>query len=183
MRVLTKSEFRLVILLAAAVMLAVNLFLLQAWQRGRSQLAESQSRVRTEIAEAGSWTLAAGELDAASEWIRGNPPPAFQSQRAAEDLLQSVRAIADRSGLQIVQENLTKAGEGGVRPFVGMQAKIVGPFDGVARLLFDLQSPTAWRAIDKLMIKSDREPPNVVVDMQVRQYYRPASTSADDGDS
>jgi uncharacterized membrane protein affecting hemolysin expression len=182
-RVLTKSEFRLAVLLVAAVLLAVNLFLLQAWQRGRSGVLEAQSRARAEIAEAGSWTLAAGELEAASQWIRSNPAPDLQPQRAAEDLLQRVRTIADNSGLEIVQENLTTAGDESVRSSVGMQAKITGPFDGVARFLFDLQDPAAWRAIDKLMIKSDREPPNVVVDMLVRQYYSPTTPSAEDGNS
>ena len=54
-----------------------------------------------------------------------------------------------------------------------LQTKLSGPFAGVARFLFELQSPIAWRAVSKMTIRSDSEPPNVVMDMEIRQYYVP----------
>ena len=51
------------------------------------------------------------------------------------------------------------------------EAKLSGPFSGVAKFLFAIQSPTAWRSVPKLTIRSDTEPPNVLVDMEVHQYY------------
>ena len=57
------------------------------------------------------------------------------------------------------------------------QKKIGGPFAGVASFLFDLQSPIAWRSVSKMTIRSDSEPPNVVVDMEIHQYYHSPQSS------
>ena len=62
-------------------------------------------------------------------------------------------------------------------PTVAVSVKLTGPFEGVVRMLFALQSPTAWRTIEKLALKSDAQPPNVVADLELHQYFLP-STSA-----
>jgi hypothetical protein len=47
----------------------------------------------------------------------------------------------------------------------------------VATFLFDIQNPTSWRSVEKMMIRSDNEPPNVVVEMEIRQYFRPVDSN------
>ena len=60
---------------------------------------------------------------------------------------------------------------------VGVGVKLSGPFAGVVRFLYAIQTPTAWRSIDKLTLRSDTEPPNVIADLEIRQYFHPGSSS------
>ena len=178
MRRLAKNELRLLILFGAAVFIALNLFAIRAWMQHRSALVAKISQTRSAISEGKSWISAAEALQSASDWMDQNPPPAASGEQASTDLLNTVRALAEKSDLKLVEETLLPNESAGDSNAAILQTKLNGPFSGVARFLFDLQTPTAWRAVDKMMIRSDNEPPNVIVDMVVRQYYRAPSPAA-----
>jgi hypothetical protein len=178
MRSLARNELRLLIFFGAAVFLALNLFAVRAWMQHRSALVSKISQTRAAISTGQSWTSAAGALVSARDWIEQNPAPVFSGEQASTDLLNTVRALAEKSNLKLVEESLLPNEAGLSSNSAILQAKIIGPFSGVAGFLFDLQTPTAWRAVDKMAIRSDNEPPNVIVDMVVRQYYRAPSPAA-----
>ena len=178
MRRLAKSEQRLLIIFGAAVFLALNLFAIRLWLQNRSALIANIAQTRSAITTGESWMSAAEALQPAREWIEQNPAPTATGDQASTNLLNSVRNLAEKSNLKLVEETLlpseaTAAGESAI-----LQVKLTGPFSGVASLLFELQSPQSWRAVDKMMIRSDNEPPNVIVDLVVRQYYRAPSAPA-----
>lgn len=175
MRKLAKSEQRLLIIFGAAIFLALNLFAIRLWLQNRNALLANISETRSAIATGESWINAAEALQPAREWIDKNPAPVSTSDQASTGLLNTLRNLAEKSNLKLVEETLlppedTAAGQSAI-----LQVKLAGPFSGVASLLFELQSPSAWRAVDKMMVRSDNEPPNVIVDLLVRQYYRPPS--------
>ena len=177
MRKLAKSEMRLLLVFSAAVFLALNLLAMRGWMNHRSGVMASISQTRSAIDTAQGWLLAAEALRPAREWVEKNPSPVTTEEAANTNLLNTVRALAEKSNLKMLEETLLP-GEGDAAI---LQAKINGPFSGVAAFLFELQNPTAWRAVDKMGIRSDSEPPNVVVDMEIRQHYRsqaPASSPA-----
>lgn len=178
MRNLARNELRLLIFFGAAVFLALNLFAVRAWTQHRAALVAKISQTRAAISTGQSWTSAAEALVSARDWIDQNPAPEFSGERASTDLLNTVRALAEKSNLKLVEESLLPNEPGASADSAILQAKITGPFSGVASFLFDLQSPTAWRAVDKMAIRSDNEPPNVIVDLVVRQYYRAPSPAA-----
>lgn len=178
MRRLAKNEQRLLIIFSAAVFLALNLFAIRLWLQNRSALVANISQARSAIATGESWISAAEALESAREWINQNPAPSATGDQASTNLLNTVRNLAEKSHLKLVEETLlppegTSAGQSAI-----LQVKLAGPFSGVASLLFELQSPKAWRAVDKMMIRSDNEPPNVIVDLVVRQYYRAPAAPA-----
>lgn len=178
MRRLARSEQRLLILFGAAVFLALNLFAIRLWLQNRGALISKTTQIRSTIATGESWINAAGALQPARDWIDRNPAPAETGDQASTSLLNTVRALAEKSNLKLVEETLlppesSEAGESAV-----LQAKLAGPFSGMASLLFELQTPKSWRAVDKMMIRSDNEPPNVIMDLMVRQYYRAPSPGA-----
>lgn len=177
MRKLAKSEGRLLVVFATAVFLALNLIAMRGWLNYRRGVMASISQTRSAIDSARGWSLAAEALQPAREWTEQNPAPVTTDEAANTNLLNTVRALAEKSNLKMVEETLLP-GEGNAAL---LQAKISGPFSGVAAFLFELQNPTAWRAVDKMGLRSDSEPPNVVVDMEIRQHYRlqaPASPPA-----
>lgn len=175
MRKLAKSELRLLIIFGAAVFLALNLFAIRLWMQNRSALLANISETRSAIATGESWINAADALKPAREWIDKNPSPVSTGDQASTGLLNAVRRLAEKSNLKLVEETLLPSEDTAAGHSAMLQVKLAGPFSGVASLLFELQSPNAWRAVDKMMVRSDNEPPNVIVDLLVRQYYRPPS--------
>ena len=178
MRRLAKNELRLLILFGAAVFLALNLFAIRFWLQSRGALMAKIDQTRAAISTGESWINAAQALQPARQWIDQNPRPASSGDEASTKLLNTVRSLAEKANLKLPEETLlpsesSKAGESAV-----LQVKLTGPFSGVASLLFELQNPAAWRAVDKMMIRSDNEPPNVIVDLVVRQYYRAPAQAA-----
>lgn len=178
MRRLAKSEQRLLIVFAAAVFLALNLLFLRFWMQSRGALVANISQTRSAIAAGESWISAAEALQPAREWIGQNPAPTATGDQASTNLLNTIRELAEKSNLKLVEETLLPPEDSAAGPSAILQVKLAGPFSGVASLLFELQSPQAWRAVDKIMIRSDNEPPNVIVDLVVRQYYRAPSAPA-----
>jgi hypothetical protein len=172
MRKLEKSETRLLLIFGTAVFLAFNLLAMRFWMDHRGGLMKRIAESRTAIATANSWLVAAEALKPARDWMEQKPAPLTSRESSSTDLLNAVRALAEKCDLKVVEETLLPGEEGGVGTSTVLQIKISGPFSGVATFLFDLQSPSAWRAVDKISVRSDSEPPNVVVDMEIRQYYR-----------
>lgn len=184
MRKLAKSETRLLLIFGAAVFLAVNLFAVRAWLNHRSGVLAAISETRSELSSSRSWIIAAEALEPASEWMQRHPSPIEKPDAVNTGLLNTVRNMAEKSGLKIAEETLLPGEEAdGARAAV-LQTKITGPFSGVATFLFEIQNPTSWRSVEKMMIRSDNEPPNVVVEMEIRQFFRstdstPAPTTSE----
>lgn len=176
MRKLQKNELNLLVLFACAVFLALNLMALRAGLQHRGKLVTEISQAKTALATAKSWITAAEDLQIAKDWMREHPAPVTTSQGASTDLLNTVRNLAEKENLKVVEETLVPP-EAGQSDFVVLQTKIAGPFAGVAAFLFDLQTPTSWRSVGKMTIRSDNEPPNVVVDMEIHQHYHSPQSS------
>jgi hypothetical protein len=177
MRKLAKSETRLLLIFGAAVFLAVNLFAVRAWLNHRAGIVAAISETRSAISTSRSWITAAEALEPARDWMQQHPSPVEKPDAANTGLLNMVRNMAEKSGLKIAQETLLPGEEvDGARAAV-LQTKITGPFSGVATFLFDIQNPTSWRSVEKMLIRSDNEPPNVIVEMEVRQYFRSSDST------
>ena len=183
MRKLAKSETRLLLIFGAAVFLALNLFAIRAWLNHRADVVARIADARSAISTSRSWISAAEALEPARDWMQQHPSPVEKADAANTGILNIVRTLAEKSGLVIAEETLLPGEEAdGARAAV-LQTKITGPFPGVAAFLFELQNPTAWRAVEKMLIRSDNEPPNVVVEMEIRQYFRPMESTASPGES
>lgn len=175
MRRLTSSELRLALLFGTAVFIALNLFAMRAWMQHRSGILFKTDATRTALQEAHVWIEGAEAIGPAREWIVSNPPPTDTAEQASTSLLTVVRSAADASGLKVVEENLLPAPSISTGFAAALQTKVTGPFAGATKFLFSVQDPKAWRAITKIVVRSEAEPPNVVVDMEIRQYYLPAA--------
>ncbi len=179
MRKPAKSELRLLVIFGAAVFLALNLFGVRAWMARKQSITSSIADTRTALEAAKSWMMAAESIKSAQGWMKEHPAPVMTGEGASTALLNAVRAEAEKAGIKVVEETLLQASPGSEGSSALLQTKLSGPFAGVARFLFELQSPSAWRAVSKMTIRSDAEPPNVVMDMEIRQYYVPPTTGGD----
>lgn len=177
MRKLAQNELRLLVFFCAAIFLALNLFAIRAWNGARAGLVREAETAKARIAEGRMWIDGASGISTSREWIKAHPPETKTAEEASTGLLQMTRSAADEAGLKITEENLLPAATTAVGHATSLQAKLSGPFPGITKFLFAMQSPTAWRSIPKLIVRSDAEPPNVLVDMEVHQYYLPATQS------
>ncbi|MCK9589373.1 MAG: GspMb/PilO family protein [Terrimicrobiaceae bacterium] len=173
MRKLATNEFRLLIFFCAAIFLALNLFALRAWTGARASLIRDVETAHSRIAESRMWIDGASGIASSHEWIKSHPPQTNTAEEASTGLLQRTRSAAEEAGLKITEENLLPAAATTAGNAASLQAELSGPFSGVTKFLFAMQNPSAWRSVPKLIIRSDTEPPNVLVDMEVHQYYLP----------
>lgn len=172
MRPLAASEKRLFLILCGAVFIALNMVGAHAFLQARNSLQRAILGARTQLAEDQGWIGTGEALRPARNWMETHPMPELAPDEASARLLQSVRGAAEKTGLKITEENLLPPQQVTGGSTVAVAAKVSGRFDGVVRLLFELQNPEAWRSVEKLTLRSDAEPPNVIADLELRQYFR-----------
>lgn len=177
MRKLAPSEKTLFFVLCGAVFLALNLLSLKLFLNIHQNLQSKITAVKTQIAEGRAIITMAEALQPATEWINKHPLPLWNNDQASAELLKCERNEAEKNGLKIIEENLLPPHASPYAESVSVQAKISGSFEGLVKFLFALQNPTAWRAINKFTIKSDSEPTKVVIDLEIKQYFKMTSSS------
>lgn len=175
MRTLAPNEKQLLLLLCGALFIAVNMVGLRSFLKAREGLRKSLITASSEVESDKSWISLGKTLSSPDTWINTHPMPRLTSDEASAKLLACERDAADQSGLKITEENLLPSSETRYGSTVAVSVKLAGPFEGVVRMLFALQTPTAWRTVSKLSLKSDAQPPNVVASLELVQYFQPPS--------
>ena len=178
MRKLATNEVRLLALFSAAIFLALNLFAARVWMQYRSAIITETAATQAAIAKAQGAITDAEAIKPAQEWIIANPPPTSTAEQANTSLLKAVYAAAEAGGIKVVDENFLAPSDIVTGNAIALQIKISGPFASITKFLFSIQNPTAWRSVPKMTIRSETEPPNVLVDMEIRQYYIPPVDAA-----
>ncbi len=172
MRKLAPNEKTLFLILCGAVFFALNLLSLKIFLTKKQQLQMEIEKAKATLEE-GHMTIQLAELlEPAKEWIHQHPLPMWTPDQASSELLKCERNEAEKNNLKIVEENLLPPQNLKNADSVSVQAKINGPFEGLVKFLFALQNPTAWRSIDKFVIKSDTEPTKVIMELELKQFFK-----------
>jgi len=174
MRSLTPTETRLLTLFCGALFIMANLIGVKYGLRARAKLSRETEALESRVAEDRSWMILAEDFVEARQWLTAHPPPPLVADAASTELIRVVRGATEAQGLTMTEESLLPPSAAAGYPNVNLQCKLSGAFPGLVHLLFDLQKPGAWRSVEKLNVKSDATPPNVLVEMQIRQYFSEA---------
>ena len=177
MRKLAPSEKTLFLILCGAVFLSLNLLGLKTFLNKRQQLQLEIEKAKLTLEEGRTTIQLAELLEPANNWIHQHPLPIWTPDQASSELLKCERDEAEKDNLKIVEENLLPAHASKNADYVSVQVKVNGPFEGLVKFLFALQNPTAWRAIDKFIIKSDAEPTKVIMELELKQFFKLPNTS------
>jgi hypothetical protein len=172
MRKLAPSEKTLFLILCGAVFLALNLLSFKIFLAKRQQVQLEITKTKTTLAEGRGIIQLAQVLEPANSWIHQHPLPIWTPDQASSELLKSERDQAEKNSLKIIDENLLPAHPSKNADSVSVQIKITGPFEGVMKFLFALQNPTAWRTIERFIIKSDAEPSKVIIEFELKQFFK-----------
>ena len=174
MRTLAPSEKRLLLILCGALFLALNMLGMRAFLQTRTKLRKAIVASKAELSEDREWVTLGQTLLPADRWISSHPMPLFAPDQASAALLKSEREEADKAGLKIDEENLLPAQGNPYGSSVNVSAKLSGPFQSMVKFLFAIQAPDAWRRVEKLTLRSDAQPPNVLAEIELRQDFRTA---------
>lgn len=172
-------EKTLLLILGVAIFVALNLIGLNLFLKARNSIKKQIVAAKDELATARSWLDLDESLHPADDWIESHPMKKQASEEASAELLKTEREEAEKAGLKISEESLLPVQQTPYGSAAPVTVKLNGPFPGVVKLLFALQSPTAWRTIERMSIKSDAQPPNVIADLEIRQYFQSPSTAAE----
>lgn len=172
MRKLAPNEKTLFLILCGAVFLAFNLLSLKIFLSKKQALQLEIEKEKSTLQEGHTTVELAQILEPASSWIHQHPLPVWTPDQASSELLKCERDEAEKDNLKIVEENLLLSHNSKNADSVSVQVKINGPFEGVVKFLFALQNPTAWRAIDKFVMKSDTEPTKVIMELELKQFFK-----------
>ncbi|HLB33552.1 MAG: hypothetical protein A3F67_06030 [Verrucomicrobia bacterium RIFCSPHIGHO2_12_FULL_41_10] len=172
MRKLAPSEKTLFLALCGALFLALNLWSFKIYLNALQGVQLKITNAKAKIAEEHSILNIADTLKPASTWISQHPLPIWNADQASSELLKQERSQAEKEDLKIIEENLLPPHFSENASSVIVQTKLSGPFTGVVKFLFALQYPTAWRVIDKFTMKSDTEANKVVVDLEIKQFFK-----------
>lgn len=172
MRKLAPNEKTLFLILCGAVFLALNLLSLKIFLNKKQQLQLEIEKSTSTLQEGVMTIELARLLEPAKNWIHDHPMPSWTPDQASSELLKCERDEAEKNSLKIVEENLLPPHESKDAATVSVQVKVNGPFEGLVKFLFALQSPTAWRAIDKFVMKSDTEPTKVIMEFELKQFFK-----------
>jgi len=177
MRPLASNEKILLLLLFGALFVAVNMMGLHAFLQARTGMEKAIVKARSALASDKSWVEQGKALNPADAWINAHPMPRLTPDEASAQLLKTERDEAEKAGLKVIEENILPSGNTPYGYTVIVFVKLTGPFEGVIRMLFALQSPTSWRTMEKLALKSDTQPPNVVAELELHQYFEPTTAA------
>jgi hypothetical protein len=172
MRTLATNEKHLLLLLCGALFVAANMVGLRSFLKAKEGLRKAMIAATSDVASDKSWIDMGSALSPADAWINTHPMPRCARVDASAQLLKSERDAAEQAGLKITEENLLPSSETQYGSTVAVSVRLAGPFQGVVRMLFALQTPTAWRTVSKLSLKSDAQPPNVVASLELVQYFQ-----------
>lgn len=173
-----QSEKRLLLILCAAVFLALNILAFHAFLNSRKRIVAEIVSMKTSLAEEKGWLEAGEAVKPAEMWVHAHPMPSMPADEASATLLKTERESAEKSGLKVTEENLLPGSESSLGSMVGVSVKLSGPFSGIVALLYAMQDPSAWRIIQKLTLRSDTQPPNVLADLEILQYYKTSPAGA-----
>ena len=176
MRKLAPSEKTLFLALCGAIFLALNLWGFKSYLNALQSTQFKITTAKAKIAEERSLIHIAETLEPATTWISQHPLPLWTDDDASAELLNQERSLAEKENLKIIEETLLPPHALENTHCVTVQTKLSGPFIGVVKFLFGLQYPTAWRAIDKFTIKSDNEVNQVIVELEIKQFFQTLSS-------
>lgn len=172
MKTLTGHEKKLTWLLAGAVVVGIHLVLLKLAleldRANRRQLAQAEE----ELAEARFWIGQREEWSAKGEWLRSKfqPVPADNPAPALQKMLQTA---ADSAGLKVEDQKPPSPKESPHFVQYSNRMRMSGNLGQFLEWLVAVYRPDQGIAVTSLNLKIGPEPPKMVGEVGVSQFFRP----------
>jgi len=177
MRQLTKLEKTLIIALIGTVFILANLFGVSALMRQRRALQLDSITIKGEQAEAELWLAQKPKWLARKAWLDKSQPAASQPEAAQSTFFEELQKSARSRDLAIDEQGFGEVSETPHFKAVAVRMRVTGTLENTTRWLAAIQQPALFQAITSFSLKSEKEPPQVNVELQIAKYYRPNNGS------
>lgn len=172
MKALTRHEKKLTLLLGGAVAIGLHLILLKfALEFDRSNRRQA-AVAEEELAEARFWIAQRGDWQARAEWLGQNfrPVPADNPAPALQKMLQGAATAA---GLKVEEQKPPVPKEMPRLVQYANRMRMSGSLSQFLDWLVAVYRPTEGIAVTSLNLKIGPEPPKMVGEVVVGQFFRP----------
>lgn len=175
MRALTAKEKHLLMVLLGALFVLVNVIGLKTYlarlQGLKSAIVKLQGEAvenRAILDEGGVWLERAAWLDA------NQPADDVATTDDDAKFYEFVETSAKNAGLSYQRRDAGTVPHSDVLAEVFDSSQVKGTMEALVKWLVQLQDPAAFRAIKQISIRSG-EPPQVLAEVTVARWYRPAT--------
>ncbi|MEO8204733.1 MAG: GspMb/PilO family protein [Chthoniobacterales bacterium] len=172
MQSLSHKERRLLYYFLAACAVCVGLVGMKFLGNAHNSIRVHLMDLRERDAINKQWLVDKPLWDARAKWIADHPAPKANPASSASELLSSLQSTLSVQGAKIAEQSLSPIGREGPYSTVNVHLKITGPFQSIAKWLFEMQKAESYLGIHKITFKSDSEPPLVVCDLEITQYIQ-----------
>jgi len=172
MRTLTRHEKKLTLFLIVAVAVGVHLILLKVvldFDRGhRRSLAQTEE----ELVEARLWMEQKEIWTPRAEWLEKNFRPA-PVENPAPGLQKAAQTAAQAAGLKIDEQNLRPPRIATYTILYANKMRLSGSLEQFLNWLVAIYQPGQGIAVVSLNLKIGPEPPKMVGEAEVGQFFKP----------
>jgi hypothetical protein len=177
MRPLTKLEKTLSITLAATLFLLANLFGISALLRQKRALQLDAVTLKSTRDEADLWLGEKTKWLARQDWLNQTQPKAAQPEAAQSVFFEELQKSARARSLAIDEQGFGEVAETKHFQSVVVRMRVNGTLENATRWLASIQRPELFQAITSFSLKSEKDPPNVNLELEIAKYYRPTNGS------
>ena len=172
MRTLTHHEKRLTLFLIGAVVAGVHLIVLKLvldFDRGNRL---SLSQTRDELLEARGWIEQREVWNPLAVWLQENFRSA-PAENPAPGLQKAAQSAAQKAGLKIDEQNLRPPRTGTWSLLYANKMRLSGSLEQFLQWLLAVYQPSQGIAVTALSLKIGSEPPKMVGEAEVGQFFKP----------
>lgn len=172
MRVLTRHEKKLTFLLVGALGVGLNLILLKVFLDLDRTHRRQLSQLDEELTEARFWVEQREEWRSRAEWLEKHfkAAPAENPAPALQMMLQSA---AGSAGLKVEEQKAPAPKPGPRFLLYAHKMKMSGSLGQFLEWLVAAYRPEQGIAVTNLNLKIGAEPPKMVGEVEVSQFFRP----------
>jgi hypothetical protein len=172
MRTLTHHEKKLTFFLVAAVAAGVHLVALKLvidFDRGNRR---GLAQVSEELLEAQGWIEQRDLWSPRAEWLAKNFRPA-PAENPAPALQKAAQSAAQTAGLKIDEQTLRPPRTGSWTLLYANKMRLSGSLEQFLKWLVAVYRPGEGIAVTSLALKIGPEPPKMVGEAEVGQFFKP----------
>lgn len=177
MRPLTKLEKNLTIGLAVTIFLLGNMFGVSALLRNKRSMQLESITLKGQQDEADLWLSQKDKWLTRKAWLDKTQPKASQPEAAQSTFFEELQKSARSSSLTIDEQSFGEVSDSTHFQSVSVKMRLTGTLENTVRWLATIQRPELFQAITSFTLKSEKDPPNVNVDMEIAKYYLPNNGS------
>jgi len=163
--------------LVGTVFLLANLFGISALLRQKRVLQLDGITLKGEKDEADIWLSQKDKWLTRKTWLEKTQPNASQIEAAQSIFFEELQKSARALNLSIAEQGFGEVAETPHFHSVSVRMRVSGSLENATRWLAGLQRPELFQAITNFSLRSEKEPPNVNLDLEIARYYRPANES------